>query len=450
MHGPARRSCSRPLCAARRLSISHSAPPINRQVIDVLAEFIDHGREREVKIVGAADQEHRQSCEGRPCPRCAMSKKRSSPRQQAPCAASHRGAVAHLADRDEQHGRDQDDRDDAGHFPQQRCSEIIDAAMPGDVLRDGERVDDSDAECDGWNAIHNSNQSLRLIPAKPAACPRQFSPDPKPAGFGPKPARRRAFLRIFDVTHEVHRAFGNKGHQATNHITFAWFRSAWTEATHRPARVGSELADTTSTAGRGTVRCVRKVLRRIMPDRVYLDWNATTPLRPEAQGGDGRGLGSRRQSLVGSCRGPPGAPAGRGRQAPRSLAAVGAAAAKCRLHLRRHRGQCAGADAGPAARHRGFRSSGCWFRRSSTPRCWRAGGFAPEAIETVGVTPSGVVDLDRLRAALAGGPPALVSVMLANNETGAVQPVARGGRDRPWRRRAAARRRDPGIRKNTV
>ena len=40
------------------------------------------------------------------------------------------------------------------------------------------------------------------------------------------------------------------------------------------------------------------------------------------------------------------------------------------------------------------------------------------------MTRSGLLDLDRLRAMLASGPPALVSVMLANNETGAVQPVA--------------------------
>jgi len=53
-----------------------------------------------------------------------------------------------------------------------------------------------------------------------------------------------------------------------------------------------------------------------------------------------------------------------------------------------------------------------------------AGGrFPVEAISTVGVTSSGLLDLDRLRATLEGGPPALVSVMLANNETGAVQPV---------------------------
>jgi cysteine desulfurase len=53
-----------------------------------------------------------------------------------------------------------------------------------------------------------------------------------------------------------------------------------------------------------------------------------------------------------------------------------------------------------------------------------AGGrFPAEAISRVGVTRSGLLDLDRLRASLEGGPPALVSVMLANNETGALQPV---------------------------
>jgi len=54
-----------------------------------------------------------------------------------------------------------------------------------------------------------------------------------------------------------------------------------------------------------------------------------------------------------------------------------------------------------------------------------AGGRFPiEAIGTIGVTGSGLLDLGRLRALLQRGPPALVSVMLANNETGAVQPVA--------------------------
>jgi cysteine desulfurase len=54
-----------------------------------------------------------------------------------------------------------------------------------------------------------------------------------------------------------------------------------------------------------------------------------------------------------------------------------------------------------------------------------AGGrFPAQAIGTIGVIGSGLLDLDRLRALLQSGPPALVSVMLANNETGAVQPVA--------------------------
>jgi cysteine desulfurase len=39
-------------------------------------------------------------------------------------------------------------------------------------------------------------------------------------------------------------------------------------------------------------------------------------------------------------------------------------------------------------------------------------------------TPAGVVDLDHLRQLLLDQPPALVSIMLANNETGAIQPVA--------------------------
>ena len=54
-----------------------------------------------------------------------------------------------------------------------------------------------------------------------------------------------------------------------------------------------------------------------------------------------------------------------------------------------------------------------------------AGGrFPADFVRTVGVTRAGGVDLDQLRAALEGGPPALVSLMLANNETGALQPVA--------------------------
>jgi cysteine desulfurase len=52
------------------------------------------------------------------------------------------------------------------------------------------------------------------------------------------------------------------------------------------------------------------------------------------------------------------------------------------------------------------------------------GRFQREAIETLRVDRSGVADLGHLRKILADGPPALVSLMSANNETGALQPVA--------------------------
>ena len=53
-----------------------------------------------------------------------------------------------------------------------------------------------------------------------------------------------------------------------------------------------------------------------------------------------------------------------------------------------------------------------------------AGGrFLPDAMSKVGVTRSGVLDFAQLRAAVGAKPPALVSIMLANNETGALQPV---------------------------
>jgi cysteine desulfurase len=54
-----------------------------------------------------------------------------------------------------------------------------------------------------------------------------------------------------------------------------------------------------------------------------------------------------------------------------------------------------------------------------------AGGrFAPDRVACLPVDRSGLVDLDALRTMLAQRSTALVSIMLANNETGAIQPVA--------------------------
>jgi len=52
------------------------------------------------------------------------------------------------------------------------------------------------------------------------------------------------------------------------------------------------------------------------------------------------------------------------------------------------------------------------------------GHFSEKQVDIIPVTRSGLVDLDDLRSRLDGQPPTLVSVMLANNETGAIQPIA--------------------------
>jgi cysteine desulfurase len=159
-----------------------------------------------------------------------------------------------------------------------------------------------------------------------------------------------------------------------------------------------------------------------MNDRVYLDWNATAPLRAEAREAMAAAL-----DLSGN---------------PSSVHAEGRAA---RRLVEDARVVIAGA-VGASTRNVVFTSGGTeanslaltpGLRRNSALPIKRlvvaaiehasvlAGGrFSREAIEVLGVGEAGVVDLNRLREILAHGPPTLVSVMSANNETGALQPVA--------------------------
>jgi cysteine desulfurase len=159
-----------------------------------------------------------------------------------------------------------------------------------------------------------------------------------------------------------------------------------------------------------------------MPERVYLDWNATTPLRPEAKAA---------MAAAWDISGNPSSVHVEGRQARRLIeeartsiaAAVGgrpqdvifcsggteANALALTPGLRRGPGRPAGRLLVSAIEHASVLSGG---------------RFPADAIGTIHVTPSGVVDLGHLRALLQDGPPALVSVMLANNETGAIQPVS--------------------------
>lgn len=58
-----------------------------------------------------------------------------------------------------------------------------------------------------------------------------------------------------------------------------------------------------------------------------------------------------------------------------------------------------------------------------------AGGrFPSDRIGQIWVTPSGVVDLEHLNALLGAGAPALVSIMAANNETGALEPIGKAAK----------------------
>jgi cysteine desulfurase len=158
-----------------------------------------------------------------------------------------------------------------------------------------------------------------------------------------------------------------------------------------------------------------------MPDRVYLDWNATTPLRPEARTA---------MAAAWDLSGNPSSVHAEGRQARRLVEEARAAVAQAVGALPRNVVfTSGGTEANALALTPGL-------RRGAGPAAERlvvsaiehasvlAGGrFAPGVVSAVGVTRSGVLDLAQLRDAVEGKPPALVSIMLANNETGALQPV---------------------------
>jgi cysteine desulfurase len=158
-----------------------------------------------------------------------------------------------------------------------------------------------------------------------------------------------------------------------------------------------------------------------MPDRIYLDWNATTPLRPEAR---------EAMTAAWDLSGNPSSVHAEGRQARKLVedarasisSAVGALARNVIF-------TSGGTEANALALTSGLRrGAGLGVERLMVSAIEHAsvlagGRFPVEAISAVGVSSSGLLDLDRLRAMIEGEPPALVSVMLANNETGAVQPV---------------------------
>jgi len=158
-----------------------------------------------------------------------------------------------------------------------------------------------------------------------------------------------------------------------------------------------------------------------MPDRVYLDWNATTPLRPEAR---------QAMAVAWDMAGNPSSVHAEGRQARRLVegaraAISGAVGARPQDLVFTSGGTEANALALTPGLRRGVGEPAQRLLVSAIEHTsvLSGGRFPPEAIGTIQVTGSGLIDIDHLRRLLAVGRPALVSVMLANNETGALQPV---------------------------
>src|ERR1700742_3503497 len=135
-----------------------------------------------------------------------------------------------------------------------------------------------------------------------------------------------------------------------------------------------------------------------MSDRVYLDWNATTPLRPEAKAA---------MAAAWDLSGNPSSVPAEGRQARRLVEEARATVATAVGALARNVVfTSGGTEANALALTPGLRrGTGSPVTRLLVSAVEHAsvlagGRFRPEAIRSVGVTRSGVLDLDQLRMAL--------------------------------------------------
>jgi len=164
-------------------------------------------------------------------------------------------------------------------------------------------------------------------------------------------------------------------------------------------------------------------LVKTLAERAYFDWNATAPLREEARAAMGAAL-----AFTGNAS---------------SVHAEGRAVRRLIEKAREQVAQLLCADAKNVIFTSGATEANMLAltpmleiagRKEPRDRLFvsaiehpsvRAGGrFSRESIETLPVTGNGVVDLAALSLAVKKAARPLVSVMLANNETGVVQPIA--------------------------
>ena len=151
-----------------------------------------------------------------------------------------------------------------------------------------------------------------------------------------------------------------------------------------------------------------------MTELAYLDWNATAKLRPQA-----------REAVLAALQevGNPSSVHGAGRAARRTVE-----------QAREQVAAMVGAKSQEVVFTSGGTEANAWalsplfgelllVSAIEHPSVRSGGRFA--AAEEIPVTDDGVIDLAALKRRLAGASRPLVSIMLANNETGVVQPVAR-------------------------
>ncbi len=151
-------------------------------------------------------------------------------------------------------------------------------------------------------------------------------------------------------------------------------------------------------------------------ERAYLDHNATAPLRPEAAAAmeDALRAGGNASSIHAE-----------GRAARARVEAAREAVASL---VRARPAEVVFTASGTEANNQALRATG--FARAVVSAIEHDSVLAtrPDAV-VAPVGGDGTIDLDALEALLAAAPgPTLVSVMLANNETGAIQPVAEAAR----------------------
>ena len=151
-------------------------------------------------------------------------------------------------------------------------------------------------------------------------------------------------------------------------------------------------------------------------ERTYFDWNATAPLRPEA-----------RAAMLAALDGPgnPSSVHGEGRAARmlveaarRQVAALVGGAKVNQVTF------VSGATEANALALQPGIAGRLFVSAVEHPSVLAGGRFAQEQVEILPVDGNGIVDLDALAGALVMAERPLVSVMLANNETGVIQPIA--------------------------